>query len=468
MITLVKLISVYVLSFIIFGVTGNIYIAIFSFFTLLGHWLAISKFLQDPSLKSSRNILILYSFLLCLISIISYKQSVIIGGELSPYLSGSDGEGYFENALELMGGDKFYQLGFLGSAYFGYQLILSFAFDIFGANLFVGLLLNNTIVLLTAILVTRITWIITRDNQTCFYSALAFILTTKFIFYSNTLLKDPFLIFGVALVSYMVTMINTRKAMMPSSYIALFSAALIFGMMRQPMLVLIPLSFIVLGRTILKTIWMPLIIFFMAGTSFFALIGTFTTQIFTFEQIANIVFNNQLLSNAADDGTNIDGVVGTVSTAFGQLPIYIKMVLIPIPAILQFILPFNFWSTNFLNDHFINFFNTNANIIWYLFIGVFMIYGMLYWRRLPKNMSTRLFLLGAVAYLAHALVFGGVVPRYGSPYLVMMFPTIGYLMSCVVKKRGNYIHIKKFFQFYYMTVLIAVILFLFLLITRYQ
>ena len=142
--------------------------------------------------------------------------------ELAPYLGGSDGEGYFDQALKLIGDGKLDQLGFLGSAYFGYQLILSYAFDIFGTNLFVGLLLNNTLVLSTVILVTKITWTITRDNQNCFYSALAFILTTKFIFYSNTLLKDPFLIFGVALVSYMVTMIYTRKAMIPSSYLALF------------------------------------------------------------------------------------------------------------------------------------------------------------------------------------------------------------------------------------------------------
>ena len=326
--------------------------------------------------------------------------------ELTPYLGGSDGEGYFDQALKLIGDGKLDQLGFLGSAYFGYQLILSYAFDIFGTNLFVGLLLNNTLVLSTVILVTKITWTITRDNQNCFYSALAFILTTKFIFYSNTLLKDPFLIFGVALVSYMVTMIYTRKAMIPSSYLALFFAALIFGMMRQPMLALIPISFLCTWTYNFKTIWMPIIIFFIAGTSFFAFIGSFTTQIFSVEQIINIVVNNQLLSNAADDGTNIDGIVGTVSTAYGQLPILIRMLLVPIPAILQFILPFNFWSTNFLNDHLINFFNINANIIWYLFIGVFMIYGVLYWRRLPKNMSTRLFLLGAVAYLAHALVLG--------------------------------------------------------------
>tara|TARA_B100000767_G_scaffold274098_1_gene306090 strand:- start:2320 stop:3726 length:1407 start_codon:yes stop_codon:yes gene_type:complete len=467
MVTLAKLISIYVLSFMVLGVTGNVYIAIFSFFTLSCHWLAISRFLQGPSLYSSRNILMFYSFLLCLISIISYTQSVIIGGELTPYLGGSDGEGYFELALAVSGSDKINEMSLITGSYFGYQIILSTLFDILGQNLFVGLLLNNTLLLLTVLLIVRVTWILTKDNQSCFYSALAFILTTKFIFYSNALLKDPFLSFGVALVIYMVAMIHTRKAMMLSSYLALIFAALIFGVMRQPMLILIPISFILLGRTSLKTIWLPGILLFILGSSFLSVISSFSTHLFSVEQIINIVSSNQLLSNAANDGANIDGIVGTVSTAYGQLPILIRMLLIPIPATLQFILPFNFWSTNFLNDHLIHFFNVNGNIVWYLFIGVFMIYGMVYWRRLPKNMSTRLFLFGAGAYLAHALVFGGVVPRYGSPYLVMMFPTIGFLMSCLTKKRGDYIHIRKFFQNYYFLVLIAGTFFVYLSLTRY-
>ena len=180
-----------------------------------------------------------------------------------------------------------------------------------------------------------------------------------------------------------------------------------------------------------------------------------------------MLVENQLLSEAADDGANIDGIVGQVSSLYGQLPILIRMFLIAIPSALQFILPFNFWSISFLDDHLITFFNINLNVIWYLFVGVFMIYGLINWKRLPKTMSTRLFVTGVVAYLAHALVFGGVVPRYGSPYLVMMFPTIGFLMSCLVEKRGDYIRIRKFFQGYYFLVLIASTLFVYLSLTRY-
>ena len=448
MIPLVKLTSIFVLAIIVLGISGSFYLAILSFFTVSCHWLIISTFLRDPSLQRSRNILIFYSLLLCLISIISYEQSVIIGGELTPYLNGSDGEGYFENALELIGGGKLEQLGFMGGAYFGFQIILSLLFDIFGVNLFLGLLLNNTLLVLTVLLVVKVTWILTEDNQSSFYSAVAFILTTKFIYYSNALLKDPFLTFGAALVLYMVAQIHTRKAMMPSSYLALISAALIFGVMRQPMLVLIPLSFILLGRTILKSIWLPGIIFFLIGTSFFAFIGSVTNNILSPELIINIVSDNQLLSKAADDGTNIDGIVGRVSSAYGELPMLTRMLLVAIPGTLQFVLPFNFWSTNFFNDHFINFFNANLNIVWYLFVGVFMIYGVIYWRRLPKTMSTRLFVFGVIVYLAHAFVFGGVVPRYASPYLVLMFPTIGSLMSSLMRKNGDYTHIRKFFQKY--------------------
>ena len=177
---LVKLTSIFVLMIIVLGVSQSVYLTILSISTVWCHWLIISISLRDPSLYRSRNILMFYSLLLCVISIISYKQSVIIGGELTPYLGGSDGEGYFKTALDLAGGGKLDRLGLLGGAYFGYQLILSVAFDIFGENLFVGLLVNNTVVLLTVLLVVRVTWILTENNDSSFYSAVAFILTTKF------------------------------------------------------------------------------------------------------------------------------------------------------------------------------------------------------------------------------------------------------------------------------------------------
>tara|TARA_B110000003_G_scaffold276535_1_gene323670 strand:+ start:5438 stop:6799 length:1362 start_codon:yes stop_codon:yes gene_type:complete len=450
----------------VWGVTGDATIAFLAFFTLLCHYLVVSRSLKETSLRSSRNILILYSFLLCLISVISYKQSVIIGGELTPYLAGSDGEFYFELALAVSGSDKIDELRSITGAYFGYQTILSTLLDIFGKNLFVGLLLNNTLVSLTVLTVVRVTWLLTKDKQNCFYSALAFILTTKIIYYSNILLKDPFLCFGVALVMYMVAKIHDRKAMTLPAYLAIGVPALIFGMMRQPMLVIIPFSFLALGRIGLKIIWLPAIIFLTVVGSFTAFIGSFTTHSFAFEQVIDIIFNNQVLSNAARDGSNTDGIVGTFSSVYGQLPILIKMVLILFPAMFQFILPFNFWSTKFLDDHLIDFFNVQGNVIWYLFIGVFMVYGMLYWKRLPRNLSKRLFLVGVALYLANAFVFGGVVPRYSSPYLIMMFPTIGYLMSCLMGKRGDYIHIKRFFERYYYAVFTVVILFLFLTLSR--
>ena len=187
MTTLVKFISVYVLTAIIYLISWDAYFTILSFLTVSFHWLIVSIFIQEHSLKNSRNILFFYSLILCLISFMSYQQSVILGEELSPYLSGSDGEGYFDQALRLTG-DQFDRLGFwvvhtlvINSFYLLYLISL--------AKTYVGLLFNNTILILTVLLVVRVTWILTRDNQNCFYSALAFILTSKFIFIQIPCLK---------------------------------------------------------------------------------------------------------------------------------------------------------------------------------------------------------------------------------------------------------------------------------------
>jgi len=447
--------------------SGSLQLLTLSVFGVLFQWLIISAFLRGRCFHRSRNVALFYSLLLCLISIISYSQSISIGGALSPYLGGSDGEGYFETALELGGPGKLDGLGLIGSAYFGYQFILSYAFDILGQNLFVGLWLNNTVLILSLLLVVKTTWLLTEDKASTFYSAIAFILTSKFIFYSNVLLKDPFLMLGVALLSYMVAITHKRTASLPISYLLLIFAAFIFGMMRQPMLVLIPISFLVLGRENLKFIVLPSLLSLVLGVSFFSFIGSFTSAEFSGNQVMMTIFENKLLGSAIRDGVSVDGIVGTISVEYEQLPILIRIFLVAVPGALQFFLPFNFWSTSFLDDYFINLFNLNLNVIWYMFVGVFMVYGIVNWRRLPKSVSTRLFVAGVLLYISHAFIFSGVVPRYGSPYLVMMFPTIGFLMSCLVNREGDYIHIRKFFQNYYFLILIMGVFYLSVSFTRY-
>ena len=146
----------------------------------------------------------------------------------------------------------------------------------------------------------------------------------------------------------MIALINSRGAMTLPSYLALILAGLIFGMMRQPMLVIIPIKFSFARSKKLKSYMATWNNISFHGNLIFTFIASFTNKIFSAEEIVSIVVNNELLSNAADDGANIDGIVGRVSSVYSQFPILFRIFLLPIPVALQFILPFNFWSTNFL------------------------------------------------------------------------------------------------------------------------
>ena len=433
-----------------------------------GQLLLILFALKSPVMRRTQAILLGYSVILVLISTFSYYQSIMLGTAVEPYLGGSDGQGFFVEAMIMSEGNILENIKKFGTNYSGYQVVLASIFDIFGRDLIVGLLLNNTVLLLVVIFLAKATFLITRDPRATFYASLAFMLTTKFVFYSNTLLKEPFLVLGVALLLYAFIQLKIQRHVSLLTYVWIIIAIMIFSTMRIPMLVLIPLTgLFILGRHIFRKTWLFIIIGIFASDLLIVLFSKFTYYEFIRINIYNTVFNNTILSSSFEGGVDNSGVVGYVMSSYEQLPLLARIVTIPIPVIIQYVLPFNFWSMKFLEDHFISLFNINLNIIWYLFVGVFAFYTIFNWKRLPNSILRNTFLIGGMMYMLIAFVFGGVVPRYASPYLLFIYPTIGYWMSCWSLRSLPTIRLKKFFWLYYLSFLAAVVAYLFFMMLRF-
>jgi hypothetical protein len=246
----------------------------------------ISAALNEPAFVRVRNAISVYALCLDAISIVSYSHSITIGTPDEPYLARSDGEGYFAEAMQLRDGNILDQLSASRTNYLGYQFILACAFRLLSPDLIIGLLVNNSALLLAVILLARTTFILTGDPRPAFFASLAFILTSKFIFYANVLLKDPFLTLGVALLAYAFVKLKMMRGNGIAAYGSILGAVMIFGAMRLPMLVLIPGGFLLLGREALKKGWVLVVAGVIGASALASVFASFTTHEFSQDKVA--------------------------------------------------------------------------------------------------------------------------------------------------------------------------------------
>jgi hypothetical protein len=215
--------------------------------------------------------------------------------------------------MQLRDGNILDQLSASRTNYLGYQFILACAFRLLSPDLIIGLLVNNSALLLAVILLARTTFILTGDPRPAFFASLAFILTSKFIFYANVLLKDPFLTLGVALLAYAFVKLKMMRGNGIAAYGSILGAVMIFGAMRLPMLVLIPGGFLLLGREALKKGWVLVVAGVIGASALASVFASFTTHEFSQDKVAQQTVQNSLLDEKLQAGGGAaGGVVGRI------------------------------------------------------------------------------------------------------------------------------------------------------------
>lgn len=409
--------------------------------------------------KSRRflRLLIAYSAVLSVAVIASLASSLSSGTLGLPNLLG-DGTSYYEQAAILAENGVWSYGETIRSNYFGYQVFLGFLFSVVGESLYVGLLANTCVLLVTLGVLYRGVEVATESGQVALYSCIAFALTPQFIYYAILLLKDPAIVLSFALVLLGLARLARRRSFGTAELLTLGFAFLVLGAMRGaylPILAIETLLFIFLyvrkkaylavGIAVLAFILLPLV-------------ESMTTRTLDSTYMATTVMENSLLDKKFSGGVvDATGVVGKVSNSYSLLPFFLKVPLFVVPTGVQYLLPFEFWSDSFITDHTAYFFARNLNPIWFLFVGIWALYAVANVRHTQNQYVRHFLLFGAAFYATIAVIYAGVVPRYAGPALVFIYPAIGCWWAAAMNDALTRRHVRRFFTGCYIIFLAAAV-----------
>ncbi len=416
-------------------------------------WL-LSQRASDPYYAVA---LTLYGFLLGLAVVITLKASATTGDFSSPYLAGSDGEGYFVQAhLLAQAGILDYQ-ELIRSNYLGYQILLAVLFKIFSPSLVVGLIANSLMILASVACVQRATSLLTNSQRAGLLAAVAFMLTTAHVYYGLVLLKEPALLFAFALVLLAIVKIHQdeRFGIRPIIY-ALIALAIIVTM-RATLIVFLAMLLLIVGTKLLRR--RASLVLAVVGLAIVAAPFAANFSIYTFDSgfFVGSVTENTVVSDRLSEGDiDVSGIAGRAGGFFLTLPFYLKLPLFFVPTFVQLMLPFDVWSTQFLSDYAPTFFFRNLNILWLAIVLPWAIYALLSIRRVQSPLIARLYVAGAAYFAFIAIIYGGLIPRYASTALVFLYPSIGYWWDQRVSDPAVRRSTSQFFLSYYSIAVIAV------------
>jgi hypothetical protein len=397
-------------------------------------------------------LLLAYALVLAVASGLSIASSYPDGLAPLPYLTGSDGEGYYEDALKLadLGVQNFQDI--ITTNYAGYQIYLALWFDALGPSLGVALFANHLLLMLSVLCLFRATELLTGSQQAALLACVAMMLTGSHIFHALLILKEPainlafsFLLLAVALA------LKRRGAAAGLPALLLFVAAvLILVGMRATLLLFVLVLLGWLATLFARQRSWVLVALGGVLALMVPLADTFSRYTFDSEFFARTMLLNTVLSQTLEAGeVDAGGVVGRVSSAYLALPFVLRMLLFFVPTLLQMLLPFDVWSTAFIDDHFSMFFSRNANLVWLLFGAAWTLYAVVHVRRLADPVLARLVLAGATFYVIVAVIYGGAIPRYGAPALYFIYPAIGLWWHQLREQPAVRRHVQRFFRWYF-------------------
>ena len=381
------------------------------------------------------SLMIFYGIFVAAMTVFSLQDTVVHGSWNAPNLVDSDGEGYFLQAERLVQEGILNFQSVIRSNYLGYQIFLAVLFSIFGINVAVGIIANDVLLLFTIICLYRATLLLTASPRAAMLACAAFMLTTVNIFYGLVLLKEPALCFAFALVLLALTKAVVEERMGTGAVVQVILALAIIVTMRATVLLFLLVLFGFVARILIRRRAHLLI-------AFVALLGlgvpiaqNFTIYELSSERVTDEITRNNVVSERLQQGdVSVTGVAGRFAGAYVGLPFPAKVALFPVPTIVQLLLPFDFWSVQFLEDHFAFLLFKNFNLIWLLFVAPWFLFAIVNLRRVDRPLIGRLALAGLIYYILVAIIYGGVIPRYATPPLIFIYPAIGYWWA---RRRDN-------------------------------
>lgn len=412
-------------------------------------------------------ILLAYAIVLAVASGISIASSYPNGPAPLPYLMGSDGEGFYDEAMKLTiaGLENFSEI--IPSNYVGFQIYLALWFVVFGDGLGVALIANHVLLLLSVVCVFNATKILTTSLEAALLACVAMMLTGSHVFHALILLKEPALNLAFGLLLLSLAMALKQRGGGPIALVLFMIAVAILAVMRGALLLFVVVLMSWIATLFLRRRGLAFILMAITFVLLAPMAQTFTNYTLDADFFSDTTLRNTVLSETLRSGeVDTAGVVGRILDVYLGLPVALKVLFFFVPTLLQLSLPFDVWSKAFIDDHFSVFFGRNCNLVWLLFGAVWTLYVVVYVRHLRDPLIARLLLAGVMCYVTVAIIFGGAIPRYGAPALIFTYPAVGYWwhrsrLEPVVRQ-----HVQRFFRWYYAGLIVLMLPYLLLNLLR--
>jgi len=384
------------------------------------------------------------------------KQSLELGSIKVPYLPG-DGLTYYQLGEKLALSNV--EVTTIALNYVGYPLVLSYMFKIFGTDLIFGFILNQILLFLNIILISKVSFEITKNKKTYVYSFLILILTSQFMATGFMLLKDGFIILSISL-SLIASLRIYNGRSNTINFIILGVAFIIMALFRftyvwVPILIFFTLNF----KTTNKFIGFPIVVVLFMGGIYFGKKMALTDR--TVKDNIEFAVSNKVISQRLNKSSG-SFVAGFISN-YDNWSVVRKISFLPITTAIQFAMPFNFYEFNNSFRFSYYFVSRNYNVVWYLFVGpllLFTIYFFVLYRSKLDYSLKRLFFLGVILYVMPAFIFGGTIPRYSIVFFSLLVPLMALVFfnikqNQILKKKW-----KRFLLRYYYMIFIFLIIYL--------
>lgn len=302
--------------------------------------------------------------------------------------------------------------------------IMGFFLRVFGPTVGVPLIVNVALALGALILCGMLTMKLTQNRGTALIAIISTAAVCYWLAACTLLLKEPMIIFAIALAAY--GLISTRRTMA----VCLSVAALMLAAARPNYIfVLIAGIAFVPGLKVQPTVR------FCSAVLAVGLWYVADSLLYNADVQAILTSNlDSTFSLETPDRMAYFNIIGDYSAA----PWYTKLLLLPITAVTQYLIPFP-W--NFMRDVPFGATELWAHISypWYAFGAVF-VYGLFARLRHESPVTLRLVLWGLGIWLLPCYLFGGSVSRYGLPAVIIVAPLVASTLKHEYKKRPFYIY----------------------------
>ncbi|MCA9191818.1 MAG: hypothetical protein KDB03_08650 [Planctomycetales bacterium] len=413
---------------------------------------------HDKYLHKTRIAMLVYLGLLSSFAVLSYKSSLAHGSPQSPFVPGGDGEAYYALGCELS--DAVSSSNFLATVenlrinYRGYPLILSLLFAALGKSLFVGIAFNYLLVFSSIILIFAVS-LRTSGSGPAFYTTLLSCLTPHFFAQGTILQKDAVIIFAFALFLYSSVFVlrSSRAFSSMTPWLGLVLSLLLLGITRLPFLLVLPAHVALLSmfRTsrITKSLSACIGIFLILAIGLIAMKEIFDRfaqggiETVTSYSLGRLTDTESLKSSVDASST---GMVRWLTTPLANANILQRISMVPLLVLIQYLLPFVFWTTQFIDVHTWFFAVNQLHLLWLVLVGPAFLFSILQFTKQNNATLQASFITGLLLYAFVAYVYLGVIPRYATPALVFILPLVGVV---VFSSLGSLQLKQRLYQFYF-------------------